>query len=162
LENPLRYVLLIVGFLCLGAFALIERKSLCPLLPRAAFTGDLAWVLGCIAAGWSSFGIIISYFYQFMEVVKGDSALLATAKWSAAAISGAIAALITGFLLGRLPPSVIMFCAMAFFTAGLSIFATVSVDQAYWAQAFVVSIVTSWGMYVSTCPASFALDHAFN
>ncbi|KAJ6080518.1 hypothetical protein N7467_010271 [Penicillium canescens] len=139
----------VMGIVC-AMLALIGRVVvLCPLLPRAVFTGDLAWVLGCIAAGWSSFGIIIYYFYQFMEVVKGDSALLATTKWSAAAISGAIAALITGFLLGRLPPSVIMFCAMAFFTAGLSIFATVPVDQAYWAQAFVVSIVTSWGMDMS-------------
>lgn len=95
-----------------------------------------------------------------MEVIKGDYPLLATAKWSAAAISGAIAAFITGFLLGCLLASVIMFCAMAFFTAGLSIFATVPEDQTYWAQAFVVSIITSWGMYVFICPASFAL--AFN
>ncbi|KAJ5503781.1 hypothetical protein N7463_006655 [Penicillium fimorum] len=93
------------------------------------FTGELAWVLGCIAAGWSSFGIIIYYFYQFMDVIKGDSPLLATAKWSGAAASDAVAALITEFLLGRLPPSVIMFCAMAFFTACLSIFATVPVNQ---------------------------------
>jgi hypothetical protein len=55
--------------------------------------------LGCIAAGWSSFRIIIYYFYQFMEGIKGDSPLLATTKWSAAAPSGAIAALVTEFLL---------------------------------------------------------------
>lgn len=97
-----------------------------------------------------------------MEVIKGDSPRLATAKWSAAAISGAIAALITGFLLGRLPPSVIMFCEVTFFTAGLSIFATVPIGQTYWAQAFVMSIITFWGMYVFTCPASFALELAFN
>ncbi|CAI7643587.1 unnamed protein product [Penicillium glandicola] len=155
-KNPYTYVLLIVGFICLGAFGLIERKAPCPLLPRSVFTGQLAWVLGCIAAGWSSFGIIIYYFYQFMEVIKGDSPLLATAKWSAAAISGALAALITGFLLGRLPPSVIMFCAMAFFTAGLSIFATVPVDQTYWAQAFVVSIITSWGILLLSIINPFA------
>lgn len=157
-REPYTYVLLIVGFLCLFAFAAIERKAVCPLLPRSVFTGNLAWVLGCIAAGWSSFGIIIYYFYQFMEVIKGDSPLLATAKWSGAAASGAVAALVTGFLLGRLPPSVIMFCAMVFFTAGLSIFATVPVNQIYWAQAFVVSLITSWGMYVSTCHASVT-DH---
>lgn len=147
-KNPYTYMLLIVGFICLGAFAFIERGAVCPLLPRSIFTGDMAWVLGCIAAGWSSFGIIIYYFYQFMEVIKGDSPLLATAKWSAAAPSGAIAALVTGFLLGRWPPSVIMFCAMAFFAAGLCIFAAVPVQQTYWAQVFVVSLITSWGMYV--------------
>lgn len=54
-KTPYTYVFLIVGFLRLGAFALIERKSLCPLLPLSVFTGDLAWVLVCITACWSSF-----------------------------------------------------------------------------------------------------------
>ncbi|KAF7595209.1 hypothetical protein BBP40_006954 [Aspergillus hancockii] len=127
--TPYNYALLLVCFLFFGVFVWIERNALCPLLPQSALTGDLAGVLGCIAAGWSSFDIIIYYFYQVMEVIKGDSLLFVTAKWVAAASSGAIGALLTGFLLGRPPPSVIMFCAMAFFTAGLSIFATVPVNQ---------------------------------
>ncbi|KAJ5505223.1 hypothetical protein N7453_004180 [Penicillium expansum] len=159
-KNPSTYVLLIVGVVCLGAFASIERKAPCPLLPRSVFTSELAWVLGCIATGWSSFGIIIYYFYQFMEVIKGDSPLLATAKWSAAAASGAVAALVTGSLLSRLPPSVIMFCAMTFFTAGISIFATVPVDQTYWAQAFVVSLITSWGMDMSFPSGTLILSNS--
>ncbi|KAJ5730664.1 uncharacterized protein N7483_005172 [Penicillium malachiteum] len=161
-KEPYCYILLIIGFIFLGAFAMVERTALCPLLPGSVFTGDLAWVLGCIAAGWSSFGIIIYYFYQFMEVIKGDSPLLATAKWSGAAASGAIAALVTGFLLGRLPPSVIMFCAMAFFTAGLSIFATVPVHQTYWAQAFVVSLITSWGMDMSFPSGTLILSNSMH
>ncbi|OJJ50122.1 hypothetical protein ASPZODRAFT_149525 [Penicilliopsis zonata CBS 506.65] len=160
--EPYTYALLIVGFVLLAVFALIERSAACPLLPRSVFTGDMAWVLGCISAGWSSFGIIIYYFYQFMEVIKGDSPLLATAKWSAATISGAIAAIVTGFLLGRLPPSVIMFCAMLAFTAGLTIFATVPVDQIYWGQAFVVSIITSWGMDMSFPSGTLILSNAMH
>lgn len=62
-KNPYTYVLLIAGFICLGVFAVVERRAVCPLLPRSIFTGDLAWLLGCIAAGWSSFGINIYYFY---------------------------------------------------------------------------------------------------
>lgn len=145
-KTPYTYALLIVGFILLGLFGVVERSAVCPLLPRSAFVGELAWVLGCIACGWSSFGIIVYYFYQFMEVIKGDSPLLATAKFAAAPISGAVAAFVTAFLLGRVPPSVIMFCSMAAFTTGLALFATVPVDQTYWAQAFVVSIVTCWGM----------------
>ncbi|RHZ65510.1 uncharacterized protein CDV56_108070 [Aspergillus thermomutatus] len=145
-STPYTYVLLIIGFAFLTAFAFIERSAECPLLPRSAFTGDLGWVLGCIAAGWSSFGIMIYYFFQFMIVVKGDSGLLATAKFSGAAISGAMASMVTGFLLGRLPPSVIMFCAMGAFATGLCLFATVPVSQTYWAQAFVMSLITPWGM----------------
>lgn len=157
---PYTYALLIVGFICLALFGYIERNAVCPLLPKSAFVGELAWVLGCIAAGWSSFGILIYYFYQFMEVIKGDTPLLAMAKFSAAPISGAIAALTTGFLLGRIPASFIMFCSMVAFTAGLAIFATVPVDQIYWAQTFVTTIVICWGMDMSFPSGTLILSNA--
>lgn len=144
--DPYTYVLLIVGFLFLGLFAFVERNAACPLLPRAVFSGELAWVLGCIAAGWSSFGIVIYYYYQFMETVKGDTPLLALAKWAAAPVVGAIAAITTGFLLGRVPPSFIMFCAMSAFTIGNALNATIPLNQTYWAQAFVIILITPWGM----------------
>lgn len=147
-ETPYTYVMLIIGFLLLVAFGFIERSAACPLLPRSALKGELAWVLGCIAAGWSSFGIMIYYFFQFSMVIKGDTGLLATAKFSGAAVSGAIASVVTGFLLGRLPPSVIMFCAMGAFVTGLALLATVPVTQTYWAQVFLTSIIAPWGMYV--------------
>ncbi|KAJ5174179.1 uncharacterized protein N7482_000056 [Penicillium canariense] len=148
MRNPYTYTLLSVGFLCLGVFAVVERRPLCP-LPRAVFTGDLAWAVGRVAAGWSSFKIIIYYFYQFVEVIKGDSPLLATAA------PYAIAWLVTGFLLGRWPPSVIMLCAMALFTTGLSIFATVL-------GAFVDSLITSWGMDMSFPSRTIILSNAMH
>lgn len=157
---PYTYVLLIVGLILLGLFGQVERSAPCPLLPRSAFVGELAWVLGCIACGWASFGILVYYFYQFMEVIKGDTPLLATAKFAAAPVSGAIAALVTGFLLGRWPASFIMFCSMAAFTAGLAVFATVPVGQTYWAQAFVTSIITCWGMDMSFPSGTVILSNA--
>lgn len=145
-QVPYNYILLIVGFVFLAVFLVIEHKATCPLLPWDALTGDVGWVLGCIAAGWSSFGTAIFYYYQFMQVVQGDTGLLVSAKWCPAAISGAIAAVTTGFLLSRLPPSVIMFAAMCAFTAGLALLATIPPHQTYWAEAFVMSIVICWGM----------------
>jgi MFS family permease len=145
-QNPYTYVLLIVGLALLGVFTFVERRAPCPLLPRSIFTGELAWVLGCIAAGWSSFGIFVYYYYQFMETIKGDTPLLVLAKWAFAPITGAMAAMATGFLLGRVPASVIMFCAMSAFTIGLALTATIPVGQTYWAQAFVAVLITPWGM----------------
>ncbi|GLI80448.1 low affinity NH4+ transporter [Penicillium ochrochloron] len=55
-----------------------------------------------------------------------------------------------------------MFCAMGFFTAGLCIFATVTVQQTYWAQAFVVSPITSWGMDMSFPSGTLILDNAMH
>ena len=145
-KTPYVYVLLIIGFLSLVAFVFIEGSAQCPLLPRSIFTGDLAWVLSCIAAGWSSMGIIVYYFYQFMLVIKGDTPLLATAKFSGAAISGAIASITTGILLHYVPPSFIMFCSMSAYTIGLCLIATLPVNQIYWGQAFFASLITPWGM----------------
>ncbi|PYH70526.1 MFS transporter [Aspergillus vadensis CBS 113365] len=140
-QTPYTYALLIVGFVFFGVFVFVERSAPCPLIP---------------------FGIIVYYFFQYMEVIKGDSPLLATAKWSAAAPSGAVAALVTGFLLGKLPPSVIMFFAMCFFTAGQAIFATVPVHQTYWAQAFVASLITSWGMDMSFPSGTLILSNSMH
>lgn len=147
-KTPYTYAMLIVGILLLVAFGFIEKSAPRPLLPREALKGDLAWVLGCIAAGWSSFGVMIYYFFQFNMVIKGNTGLLATAKFSGAAVSGAIASVVTGFLLNRFSPSIIMFCAMAAFTTGLALLATAPVNQTYWAQIFLTSIITPWGMYV--------------
>lgn len=147
-KTPYTYAMLIVGVLLLVVFGFVEKSALRPLLPRDALKGELAWVLSCIATGWSSFGVMIYYFFQFNMVIKGDTGLLATAKFSGAAISGAIASVVTGFLLNRFPPSLIMFCAMAAFTTGLALLATAPVHQTYWAQIFLTSIITPWGMYV--------------
>lgn len=140
------YVLLIIGFLFLALFLWIELRATYPLLPRDIFSEDVGWVLGCIAAGWSSFGIVVFYFFQFLEVIKKDSPLLTLAKWSPTTVSGAIAALTTGFIMAKVRPSVIMLIAMLAFVAGQILLATLPVQQTYWAQAFVIAIVTPWGM----------------
>ncbi|KAJ5619246.1 Major facilitator superfamily domain general substrate transporter [Penicillium lagena] len=154
------YVLLIVGFLCLTLFLWVEFHTTCPLLPREIFSEDVAWVLSCIAAGWSSFGIVVFYFFQFMEVTKEDAPLLALAKWAPSAVSGAIAAVATGFILARVGPSVIMLAAMLAFTAGQILLATLPVHQTYWAQAFVLSILTPWGMDMSFPSGTLILSNS--
>jgi MFS family permease len=143
---PYTYVLLIVGILFLVLFLFAERRAACPLLPSSVFKGEVGWVLGCIAAGWSSFGILVFYYYNFLEEIEHNSGLLVTAKWAGASFSGATAAAVTGFLLSRVPPSVIMLAAMLAFTTGLSLLATIPPGQVYWANAFLIMLITPWGM----------------
>ena len=56
-STPYVYILLILGFCFLLAFSFIERKVSTPLIPFEAFSPKVAFVLGCVALGWSSFGI---------------------------------------------------------------------------------------------------------
>ncbi|CAG7918011.1 unnamed protein product [Penicillium olsonii] len=81
-EVPYTFALLIVGALFLALFLYVERTAAFPLLPSSVFKGEVGWVLGCIAAGWSSFGILVFYYYNFLEEIEHNSGLLVTAKWA--------------------------------------------------------------------------------
>lgn len=60
-KEPYVYVCLILSFLFLAAFFYVElRVARHPILPVAVLTSDIAFVFGCTAAGWSTFGIWVS------------------------------------------------------------------------------------------------------
>lgn len=83
---------------------------------------------------------------QFLEVVRGDSILQAAAEMCPAAISGAIAVVVTGLLISRMSSGSIMTIAMVAFCVGITLVATNPADRTYWAQLFLSPIITSWGM----------------
>lgn len=56
-EKGYIYVLLIVGLLLFSVFFWIEIKvARKPLIPFDALSGDVSFVLGCVACGWAAFG----------------------------------------------------------------------------------------------------------
>lgn len=144
--NPYTYILLIVGIAILCLFFFIESRAAHPVVPLKALNMDTAFVLGCIAAGWSSFGIWVFYTWQLAEVLRGYSPLSAVAQFVPAGISGLTAAFSVSYLLGWIGPHYIMMAAMVAFTVGLILVGTAPVDQIYWAQTFVSIVVTPWGM----------------
>lgn len=159
--KPYVYVCLILGALFLAAFFFIEiRVSTSPLIPFNALSTDVAFVLGCVACGWSCFGIWVYYLWQFYEQLRGASPLHAAAWTIPVAISGAIASVTTGFLLGRLRPAWVMTIALTAFTVGTILIATAPVEQSYWAQSFVCIIVIPWGMDMSFPAATLILSDA--
>ncbi|KAL2063269.1 hypothetical protein VTL71DRAFT_5074 [Oculimacula yallundae] len=158
--TPYVYSLLIVGFLCLALFAWVESRAPHPLLPMEALTKDTAFVLGCIAAGWSSFGIWVFYSWSFIEELRHATPLLACAQFVPCIFSGLAAALTTGHILHRVGPSVVMMVAMTAFTTGLVLIATAPVHQTYWAQTFISICIMPWGMDMSFPAATILLsDH---
>ena len=158
-STPYVYILLILGLLLLVAFFVVEKKVSTPLVPFQAFSGKTGFVLGCIALGWSSFGIWVFYFWQFSEVLRGFSPLLVTAQIVPAGISGLCAAVTTGILLSQLHPSYIMSFAMLAFCVGNILLATMPVSQTYWLQTFFSVIVTPWGMDMSFPAATIILSN---
>ncbi|KAF3060814.1 Drug resistance protein [Trichoderma lentiforme] len=158
--DPYTYILLIAGFLCLGAFVFVERKAKYPLVPTSIFTSDVAWTLSCVACGWASFSIALYYVYQFNILLKGDSPLLAVAKWSGAPVTGIIAGLTTAYLLSRVPPSAIMVMALSGFLIGSTLLSTLPVNETYWPQMFVLTLLYPFGMDMSFPAATILLSNS--
>ncbi|KAF2836787.1 MFS general substrate transporter [Patellaria atrata CBS 101060] len=160
-STPYVYIILILGLLFVPVFFFIElRVARKPLIPLHALNTDVAFVLGCVACGWGCFGIWALYVWQFFLEARHASPLLASGYFSPAAVSGACAAVITGFLLGRLRPATVMIMALTAFTVGSIIIATAPVDQSYWAQCFVNMVIMPFGMDMSFPAATLILSNA--
>jgi MFS family permease len=160
-QTPYVYVCLILGLLLLPIFFYIElRVAKNPLIPFDALSGDVGFVLGCITCGWATFGIWAYYVWSTWEVLEGASPLLGSAYISPVAVSGALASLATGWLLGKLRPAWIMLFALTAFTVGTILIMTRPLGQIYWAQGFLCAVVIPWGMDMSFPAATLILSNA--
>ncbi|KAH9203710.1 major facilitator superfamily domain-containing protein [Leptodontidium sp. 2 PMI_412] len=153
------YFILIIGFVALAFFAYVESKAKFPLLPRSALTSDTAFVLVCVGLGWGSFGIWVFYMWEFMEMLRGETPLMASAYFAPAVVSGFCAALTTGRILHKVGPSVVMLIAMLAFTVGEVLAVIAPVGQTYFAFTFVSILIMPWGMDMSFPAATILLSN---
>jgi MFS family permease len=158
--TPYVYVLLIIGFLFMSAFFYIEYGAPHPLIPIRTIGKEVGFVLGCIAFGWSSFGIWLFYFWQMLLVLRNHSPLLSSAEFAPPALSGFCAAVVVGLLLHKLGPGVIMLFSLIAFCTGNILLATMPVSQTYWAQTFVSLIIMPWGMDMSFPSATIIMSNS--
>ncbi|KAH7026168.1 major facilitator superfamily-domain-containing protein [Microdochium trichocladiopsis] len=157
--TPYVYVLLILGFLVLSAFLYVEfYQSKHPLLPLHVLNSNVGFVLTCMAFGWGCFGIWSYYVWIFCSRVLELSPLLVIAWFSPVVVAGAVAAVCTGLVLGRIGPAWTMLVAMSAFLTGSALFAFRPTEQIYWAQMFLCTIITPWGMDMSFPAATLILS----
>jgi MFS family permease len=96
-----------------------------------------------------SLGIFIYYFIQILQQLRHTSPLLTMAQLCPVGISGFLAAITTGHVISRIGPGWVMLISMLAFLTGSILVATMPVDQLYWKQAFVVTLIIPWGMDMS-------------
>ncbi|KAK8041740.1 hypothetical protein PG993_006263 [Apiospora rasikravindrae] len=160
-DKPYIGVCLVLGVIFAAVFFLIEsRWAKTPLVPFKVFTGDISFVVGCIACGWASFGIWVYYTTQFVEVLRGASPLLLAAYICPVTISGAAASVATGFLLHHVRPAWVMTFSLTCFMVGTILCATTPVGQVYWAQLFVAMLIIPFGMDTSFPAATVIFSNA--
>lgn len=162
-DAPQVIVTLVLGATLFCGFVWIEfRHAEHPLLPLDAFNSDVAFVLGALACGWSMFGIWVYYVVSWFENVRHLSPVLASVWLMPVLVTGVMASVVTGVLLGpaALRPATVMAIALFCFAAGMVIFATVPVHQTYWAQTFVSTAILPFGMDMSFPAATLILSNA--
>ncbi|KAI4662125.1 uncharacterized protein J4E88_010915 [Alternaria novae-zelandiae] len=159
--HPYIYVLLIVGLLLFPLFFWIEIKvAKKPLIPFDALSTDVSFVLTCIACGWAAFGIWVYYFIQMLQQLRGESPLLTMAHLCPVVISGFIAAVTTGRVISRIGPGWVMLISMLAFLTGNILVATLPINQIYWAQTFVTTLIIPWGMDMSFPAGTLIMSNA--
>ena len=100
------------------------------------------------------------YLWNFIEVVRGYSALAACAQNAPVAISGLLASVATGVLLSKTKVSNVLLLATIFFLIGQILIATAPADQIYWAQTFVSIVIMPWGMDMSFPSGTIILSNS--
>ena len=160
-QEPYVIVALIIGILLVPLFLYVEAYVVsAPLLPAECMNSDIGTILACVACGWSCFGIFLFYIWQFFELLRHASPLLASAWYSTNAVSGAGAAILTGLFLDRVGPPLAMVLALLAYVVGTILLATAPVDQIYWAQSFLCLLVIPFGMDISFPAATVILSNA--
>lgn len=160
-QEPYVIVALILGILLILLFFYFEAYVVsAPLLPPECMNSDIGTILACVACGWSCFGIFLFYIWQFFELLRHASPLLASAWYSTNAVSGAGAALLTGLFLDRVGPPLAMVLALLAYVVGTILLATAPVDQIYWAQSFLCLLIIPFGMDISFPAATVILSNA--
>ncbi|PVH99969.1 MFS general substrate transporter [Periconia macrospinosa] len=156
-EQPYVYVCLILGVLFGAVFFWIEVFwAPNPIIPFAAFNMDIAFVFGCTAAGWATFGIWVFYFAQLVMQIRGISPLLLAAWYASVIPSGIISALAVGKTIGKLPASWIMVIGQVAYVVGSVLAATMPVHSNYWTYFFFSVLIICVGMD-SSFPAATVL-----
>lgn len=178
-DEPYVYVCLVLSVLFFVAFFFVElRVASHPILPVAVLTSDIAFVLACTAAGWSTFGIwvgpyrlhseystkliIIKLFYVIRTCLNvGGQTPIQLAAWlSPILITGIGTALVVGKIITKVPASSIMLFAMICYFGTSLLMALRPLDSIYWTYFFFGTIIATFAMDSSLPAATIIFSNA--
>lgn len=160
-QTPYVYFTLIIGFIMLAYFILIElRLAKSPIIPIKGLQPQAGFALAIIAAGWASHGIWIYYLYLFIMKIRLGTPLLAAVQTIPIIFTGPCFALSTGFLLRKMHVSIVMMIAMLFFFVGTALLAFAPAEQSYWGQTFISVLIMPGGMNLSFPAGTILLSNS--
>ncbi|CAI5757368.1 unnamed protein product [Candida verbasci] len=156
---PYVYILFIVGVLCMVVFVYIEHKVENGLIPLELLNCRTCFILVCVGAGWSCFGIWLNYTFRWAIHIDKDTSILASVKNVPVIPSGFMAAILTPWLLSKLPSSCVLFISTIAFLLSIILMGTRPVGQIYWAQKFISVLIMPIALDTSYPAASISLSN---
>jgi MFS family permease len=152
------YTLVILGAVLIGLAILNQLVSTHTTKSVHGLTPPAILVLGCVAAGWASFGILVFYSTEFVEVERKWSALTTSAGFA----PGLVTALLATFLasrscLTRIGLFWIILLAMLAFLASSILWATAPAAQAFYGNTL-FGVLTGLAGMVLADPAIVLMD----
>ncbi|SSD61947.1 related to Aminotriazole resistance protein [Saccharomycodes ludwigii] len=152
--------LLIIGFVFIILFFIYELKfAQYPLIPKAIFHNHrLLLILTAVFLGWGSFSNWMFYYVNILLNLRHYSTLWTGGTYFVFFIFGFSAALIVGFTIKRINPSILLFFSMCAFTTGSAMLSVVPVHQNFFRMTFGMMIILSFGMDFSFPSSSIVLS----
>lgn len=151
-SRPDVIVSVLLGVLLLVLFFYVERRAPMPIMPPSLWVHpSFARVLICMSLGWGSFGVFSFYTIQFMEVLRGDSALLASVQLIPLWLFGLVATMFVWRAHGKLPSYALMALSMLAFGLG-NLFVSLSEPSDYYFRSF---------LFFALCLAPFGMDLSY-
>ncbi|KAL3233656.1 Aminotriazole resistance protein [Nakaseomyces bracarensis] len=154
-------VLLVISVVLLVAFFIFELKfvKVSPLLPKEVIKSPKTLLVLCaLFFGWGSFGIFSFYYFAFQLNLRGYTPLWAGGTYFMFLIWGIVAALVVGFTIKKVYPSIILFASMVAFNVGSIIVSVTPVHQTYFRNHLGMMIILSFGMDLSFPASSILLS----
>ncbi|CAG7998833.1 unnamed protein product [Penicillium salamii] len=145
-QNPYEYALLIVALAHLVAFIAWEGKfAKYPLLPLNIWTAPSFGVLMIVALfAFMAFGALIWYLTLWFLTIRNWSLLLAAAGVTPLTVLGAVAAVLSSWLVPRLASQYILAIGALCIIVSTTLVATMPAQQSYWPQAFPAAILMAF------------------
>ncbi|CCH60828.1 hypothetical protein TBLA_0D03280 [Henningerozyma blattae CBS 6284] len=155
-------VLLVLSFCALVIFVVYEVKyAKTPLIPKAISSNrGMLMILFALFCGWGAFGTWTFYYFSFVLNVRGYTAAWAGGSYFIFIVSGCAIATLCGFMMKKVPPSVILYISMIGFMGGCVMLTVTPIHQSYFQNILGIMFVLPIGIDLSFPAASIILSDA--
>lgn len=146
-DTPYEYILLIISVFHFASFIVWEWKfAKDPILPLDIWTSPSFGIVVVVTFfTFMTVGILVWYITLWNQQIRQYGILLCSATFATLAVLGAVAALVSSWLVPRVPAQFILATGSLSACVACILVSTMPAQQSYWAQLFPAFIFAAFG-----------------